>query len=52
MYFKLIFPMQLSEFIKSANFVSNLKKPEEKTRKNYIINIKIDFYRSKNILLN
>ena len=37
-YFDVIFPMQLSEFIKSANFVSNLKKTEEKKRKNYIFN--------------
>ena len=44
MYFDVIFPMQLSEFIKSVNFVSNLKKTEEKKRKNYIFNLKIDFY--------
>ena len=45
MYFDVIFPMQLSEFIKSVNFVSNLKKTEEKKRKNYIFNLKTDFYR-------
>jgi len=45
MYFDVIFPMQLSEFIKSVNFVSNLKKTEEKKRKNYIFNLKIDFCR-------
>ena len=49
--FDVIFPMQSSEFIKSANFVSNLKKTEEKKRKNYIFNLKIDFYRWKNIFL-
>ena len=47
MYFDVIFPMQLSEFIKLANFVSNLKKTEEKKHKNYIFNLKIDFYRRK-----
>jgi len=51
MYFDVIFPMQWSEFIKSVNFVSNLKKTEEKKRKNYIFNLKIDFFRWKNICL-
>ena len=51
MYFDVIFPMQLSEFIKSVNFVSNLKKNEEKKRKNYIFDLKIDFFRWKNIFL-
>ena len=45
MYFGVVFPMQLSDHIKSVNFVSNLKKTEEKKRKNYIFNLKIDFFR-------
>ena len=45
MYFDVIFPMQLSEFIKSVNFGSNLKKTAEKKLKNSIFHLKIDFYR-------
>ena len=33
--FVVIFPMQLSEFIKSVNSGSNLKKLHEKQKKNY-----------------
>ena len=45
MYFNGIFPMQLSEFMRAVNFGSNMKKTEEKKRKNYIFTLKIDFYR-------
>ena len=34
MYFNVIFPMQLSEFMRAVNFGSNMKP-----------NLKIDFYR-------
>ena len=45
MYFDVIFPMQLSEFIKSVNFVSNLRKTEEKKGKDSWIK----YYRSVDI---
>ena len=45
MYSNVFFPMQLSEFITSVNFVSNLKKKvKEKTHFFSFFNINIDFY--------
>ena len=43
MYFDVIFPMQLSESIKSVNFGSYLKKTAQKKRKNSIFHLKIEF---------
>ena len=45
MKFDVIFPVQLSEFIKAVNFGSNLKKNYIKKRKNLIFHLKIDFYK-------
>ena len=46
MDFDVIFPVQLSEFIKSVYLGSNLKKKNcIKKRKNLIFHLKIDFYR-------
>ena len=45
MKFNEIFPVQLSDFIKSVNFGRNLKKTAQKKRKNLIFYIKIDFYK-------
>ena len=42
--------MQSSEFIKSLNFESNLKKLEKKTCN--IFHLKIDFYRKKKLISN
>ena len=39
-----VFPVQLSEFIKSVKFGSNLKKIAQEKTKNLIFHIKIDFY--------
>ena len=38
-----IFPMQLSEFIRSLNFGSNMKKNCIKKRKNLLLHLKIIF---------
>ena len=43
MDFSVIFPMQLSEFIKSVNFGSNLKKNYKKKPKNSYISHKNEF---------
>ena len=46
--FDVIFSIQLSEFIKSLNFGSNLKKTARKNLNILIFHIKINFYRWKN----
>ena len=43
--------MQLSEFIRSVNFGSNMKKTAWKKRKNLILHLKIDFFKWRNIFL-
>ena len=43
--------MELSEFIKSVNFGSNMKKTAYKKWKNLILHLKIDFFKWKNIFL-
>ena len=49
-YIDVIFPIQSSEFIKSLNFGSNLKKNCNKKNLNlFIFHLEIDFYRYKNI---
>ena len=62
MYFDVIFPMQLSEFIKLVNFGSNLKKICIKKPKNWYIlidlnsksefkiSISVESYDKKNLL--
>ena len=42
MKFDVIFPVQLSEFIKSVNFGKNLKKKCIKKRKNLIFPLKME----------
>ena len=47
--FDVIFSIQISGFIKSLNFGSNLKKTARKNLKIFIFHIKINFYGWKNI---
>ena len=51
MYFNVIIPMQLSEFIRSVNFGSNMKKTAKKKRKNLILHLNIDYFKWRNICL-
>ena len=46
----MIFPIQLSEFINSLNFGSNLENTARKNLKKIIFHLKNDWYRKKKVI--